>query len=145
MASLKRLSAGLGLTAVACGFAAIATCDASNPASSARDAPNAIFAPCSICHAIGPNAAAGVGPPLNGIVGKLWATHATFAYSAGLIAGRESGRRWDEATLDAWIERPRSVVPDTKMMFPGLADRKARQAIIAYLHRFDESGQEPGG
>ena len=144
MAPIKRLSVGLRLLAVACGCTVIGTCDASNPAKSARGDANTVFAPCSICHAIGPNAAVGVGPPLNGIVGRLWATHATFAYSPGLIAGRESGRRWDEATLDAGIEKPRSVVADTKMMFPGLADRKARQAIIAYLRRFNETGQAPG-
>jgi cytochrome c len=78
---------------------------------------------------------------LNGIVGKRWASYATFAYSAGLVAGRESGRLWDEAALDAWIEKPRAVVSDTKMTYPGLADRKARQAIIGYLRRFDEAGQ----
>jgi cytochrome c2 len=27
------------------------------------------------------------------------------------------------------------------MQFPGLADAKARQAIIAYLRRFNEAGQ----
>jgi cytochrome c len=103
--------------------------------------PNPIFGPCSVCHTVGPNASVGVGPPLNGIVGNRWGSHATFAYSPGMIAGRESGRRWDEATLDAWIAKPRSVVPDTKMQFPGLADAKARQAIIAYLRRFNEAGQ----
>jgi cytochrome c2 len=58
-----------------------------------------------------------------------------------LVAGRESGSLWDEAALDTWIEKPRAVVPDTKMTFPGLADRKARQAIIGYLRRFNEAGQ----
>ncbi len=103
--------------------------------------PNPIFGPCSVCHSVGPNASVGVGPPLNGIVGNRWGSHATFSYSAGMIAGREGGRRWDEATLDAWIAKPRSVVPDTKMQFPGLPDAKARQAIIAYLRGFNEAGQ----
>jgi len=34
-------------------------------------------------------------------------------------------------------------VPDTKMQFPGLADAKARQAIIAYLRNFNEAGEAP--
>jgi cytochrome c2 len=40
----------------------------------------------------------------------------------------------------AWIEKPRSVVPDTKMMYPRLADPKARKAVIDYLRRFNEAG-----
>lgn len=133
----------VGTKAIAMGCLTFAlTVGAASSAPNARSGePNPIFGPCSVCHSVGPNASVGVGPPLNGIVGKRWGGHATFAYSAGMIAGRESGRRWDEATLDAWLARPRSVVPDTKMQFPGLADAKARQAIIAYLRRFDEAGQ----
>lgn len=139
--NLKRLTVGIEAMVTACVSIVIAVCDASSAPNAKLSEPNQVFGPCSICHSVGPNAPVGVGPPLNGILGKRWATHPTFAYSAGMIAGRESGRLWDEATLSAWIEKPRSVVPDTKMMFPGLADAKARQAIIAYLRRFDEAGQ----
>ena len=141
VAALKRYSVGIRAMAVACIATVLAVCDASGAPNASASQPDAVFGPCGICHSVGPNAAVGVGPPLNGIVGKRWASYATFAYSAGLVAGRESGRLWDEAALDAWIEKPRAVVPDTKMMFPGLADRKARQAIIGYLRRFDEAGQ----
>lgn len=103
--------------------------------------PAEAFRPCSICHAVGPGADVSVGPPLNGILGKPWANNPAFTYSAGMRAGRQAGRVWDEATLDAWIEKPRAILPDTKMAFPGLADRKNRQAIIGYLQRVDENGQ----
>ena len=139
VAALKRFS--VGIRPWQCIATVLAVCDASGAPNANASQPDAVFGPCGICHSVGPNAAGGVGPPLNGIVGKRWATYATFAYSAGLVAGRESGRLWDEAALDAWIEKPRAVVPDTKMTFPGLADRKARQAIIGYLRRFDEAGQ----
>ena len=140
MASLRWISVSIVGMAMACVSAVIAVCDASSAPNAGPGEPNPVFGPCGICHSVGLNASVGVGPPLNGIIGKRWATHATFAYSAGLVAGRESGRVWDEATLDAWIEKPRSVVPDTKMMYPGLADPKARQAIIGYLRRFNEAG-----
>ena len=135
------MTVGIDAIALASVAAVLVVCDASGAPNAGRGESNPIFGPCGICHSVGPNASVGVGPPLNGIIGKRWAGHATFAYSTGLVAGRESGRQWDEATLDAWIEKPRSVVPDTKMMFPGLADPKARQAIIGYLRRFDETGQ----
>jgi cytochrome c len=125
----------------ACVSTVVTVCDATSAPNTKLSEPNQVFAPCSICHSVGPNAPVGVGPPLNGILGKRWATHPNFAYSAGMVAGRENGRLWDEATLNAWIEKPRSIIPDTKMMFPGLADAKARQAIIDYLRRFDEAGQ----
>lgn len=138
----KRSLIGTKAIAMACLTIALTVGAASSAPNATRPGePNPIFGPCSVCHSVGPNASVGVGPPLNGIVGNRWGSHATFAYSAGMIAGRENGRRWDEATLDAWIARPRSVLPDTKMQFPGLADAKARQAIIAYLRRFNEAGQ----
>jgi cytochrome c len=141
MATLNWISVGIEAMVVACISAVIAAGDACSAPNATPGEPNPVFGPCSICHSVGPSASVGVGPPLNGIIGKRWASYATFAYSAGMIAGRERGRLWDEATLDAWIEKPRSVVPGTKMMFPGLADPKARQAIIAYLRRFNEAGQ----
>jgi cytochrome c len=143
VATRKRTSIGIKVIAMACLTVALAVGAASSAPNARPGEPNPIFGPCSVCHSVGPHASVGVGPPLNGIVGNRWGSHATFAYSAGMIAGRESGRRWDEATLDAWIARPRSVVPDTKMQFPGLADAKARQAIIAYLRNFNEAGEAP--
>lgn len=139
--AIRRWISVIQATAVACVCTVISAGDARSAPNASPGGPSTAFEPCSICHSVGPNASVGVGPPLNGIVGKPWAAHPTYAYSEGLVAGRESGRRWDEATLDAWIEKPRSVVPGTKMTFPGLADPKARQAIIGYLRRYDEAGQ----
>lgn len=140
MAARKRSSVGMQAIPMACLIIALTAGTASSAPNAKPDELTPTFAPCSICHSVGPNAQVGVGPPLNGIVGNRWGSHQAFAYSAGMIAGRESGRRWDEATLDAWIAKPRSVLPDTKMQFPGVADAKARQAIIAYLRRFNEAG-----
>ena len=46
---------------------------------------------------------------------------------------KNSGLKWDEATLDKWIENPRALVPGNRMSFPGLKDAAKRQEIIAYL------------
>ena len=141
MAIRRWISVSIQAATVACVCTVIAVSDAGSAPKASPGGANTAFEACSICHSVGPNASVGVGPPLNGIVGKPWAAHPTYAYSAGLVAGRENGRRWDEATLDAWIEKPRSVVPGTKMACPGLADPRARQAIIGYLRSYNEAGQ----
>lgn len=101
-----------------------------------------IFARCRACHAIGPDAANKVGPELNGVVGRKWASVEGFNYSDGLKKGGEEGKVWDEATLDAWLTNPRKLVSNTKMVFPGLPKEQDRKDVIAYLKQFDASGQE---
>lgn len=135
------ISSFVAVMVLVCGCTVMIVRNASSAPNAGPGEANPVFAPCSICHAIGASAAVSVGPPLNGIVGRRWATYPTFAYSPGLVAGREAGRLWDETTLDAWLAKPSSVVPGTKMIFPGLADPKSRQAVIGYLRRFSEAGQ----
>ena len=40
---------------------------------------------------------------------------------------------WDEKTLDRYLTDPKSVVPGTKMLFPGLKNADERHALIDYL------------
>jgi cytochrome c len=102
----------------------------------------AVFHQCMICHAVGPNASVRLGPPLNGVVGRAWATRPNYAYSPGLVAGHLAGRTWDEATLDQWLTAPQKLVPNTKMFFGGLPEQQKRQDVIAYLEQFDQNGQK---
>lgn len=93
-------------------------------------APPAAFARCSVCHDVtkgGPNK---LGPNLYGTYGKAAGVHAGFQYSASLKA---AGLRWDDATLDKWLEAPRTLVPGNTMSFPGLKDAAKRKEIIDYL------------
>lgn len=92
------------------------------------------FARCSACHTIaagGPNLA---GPNLAGIHGKgLAQGNPRFGYTAALLAAGARGRRWDDATLDAWLADPQAVVPGTSMRFAGIPDPLDRADIIAFL------------
>lgn len=92
------------------------------------------FGRCSACHTIragGPNLA---GPNLAGIYDKRFTEgSARFGYTAALLAAAEQGRRWDAATLDAWLANPQAVVPGTSMRFAGIADPLDRADIIAFL------------
>ncbi|MGV2497528.1 c-type cytochrome [Pelagerythrobacter aerophilus] len=89
----------------------------------------AAFARCATCHQTAPERN-GVGPSLAGVYGAPAAHEPTYAYSGAM---RSSGLVWDEATLDAYLTDPRSVVPGTKMVFPGVRDPVERAALIEYL------------
>jgi cytochrome c len=87
-----------------------------------------VFERCIACHAAGP--ANGIGPGLQGIVGRQSASVADFRYSPAM---RRAKLTWDEKTLDAYLQNPQSVVPGNLMPFSGLSDVKQRTGLIAYL------------
>lgn len=90
------------------------------------------FSLCGSCHTVidGVNTA---GPSLFGIVGRPPAALEGYRYSKGMRAYAESGAVWDEATLDAFLAKPRKLVKGTKMAFAGMPDEAARADLIAYL------------
>ena len=77
------------------------------------------FLVCRACHQIGPDAKNAVGPVLNGVVGRKAGT-----YRATIIqpANKDSGIVWTPEELDKYLTSPQTVVPHTKMIFPGLKD-----------------------
>lgn len=68
------------------------------------------LAQCSQCHSL--QSEVGVGPPLNGVVGRRVASVSGFGYSRALS---EFGGNWSEGRLASFIDRPREVVPGTAM------------------------------
>jgi cytochrome c len=97
------------------------------------------FVICRACHEIGPNAKVLVGPPLNGVVGRMAGTYPGFEYSD---ANKKSGITWTPEELSKYLANPQAVVPGTKMIFPGLHDPKQAQDVIAYLSQFGSDGQK---
>jgi cytochrome c len=95
------------------------------------------FLICRACHQIGPTAKDAVGPVLNGVVGRKAGSDPNFNYSS---ANKESGIAWTEEELNKYLESPQTVVPHTKMMFPGVKDEAKRKDIIAYLAQFGPDG-----
>lgn len=89
-----------------------------------------LFLQCRACHTAAAGGAQGIGPNLAGIVGAQAASRPGYPYSPALT---KSGLVWTAATLDGFLTRPSQMVPGTKMAFAGVADAKARAAIIAYL------------
>ena len=84
---------------------------------------------CSICHEVvaGKNR---IGPSLFGVVGRKTGSEPDYTYSP---ANKAANLTWDEATLDKYLESPRTVVPGTKMTYGGQKDAEKRANLIAYL------------
>lgn len=85
------------------------------------------FSACAACHSV--DHAAGVGPHLNGIVGRPAGSVDGFHYSRAM----KSAGTWTPVRLDAFIAEPQHAVPGTVMPYAGLPDAKARADLIAYL------------
>ncbi len=123
-----------GAALATAGGAAAAPAQIGNPEQGAHD-----FAVCSACHQVGPNAKNGVGPVLNGIVGRKAGSYPGFAYSP---ANKNSGLTWTVAELQKYLANPQKLVPGTKMPFPGLPDAAKVNNIIAYLSQYEEKGEK---
>lgn len=91
------------------------------------------FSQCKICHLVGDRASHGVGPELNGIVGRKAGSAPGFAYSAAMGG---SGIVWTEAKLREFLRDPKGVVPDNAMPFGGITDEQQLNDIVAYLLKF---------
>jgi cytochrome c len=96
-----------------------------------------VFAQCRGCHQVGPTARNGVGPHLNGVVGRQAGSIVGYAFSPAL---KNSGLTWDEATFTDYTRDPRIKVPGTKMVYAGLKDEQRIKDLIAYLKQFDATG-----
>ena len=72
----------------------------------------------------------GLGPSLQGIVGRKSGVFPGFRYSPAL---KNAGIAWDDKNLDAFLSDSQKLVPGNVMPFSGVADAKQRADLIAYL------------
>lgn len=89
------------------------------------------WAKCRSCHQL--DGSDGVGPHLNGVVGRETASVAGFGYSSAMSEHAAEYPVWDPDHLQAFLENPRGFVPGTAMSFAGIRDPQARANLIAYL------------
>ena len=92
-----------------------------------------VFKKCAACHQVGAGATNRVGPHLNGVMGRTLGGVAGFNYSKTMAEMGAAGEVWTDATMAAFLARPRDVVPGTKMSFAGLKSDSEIAAINAYL------------
>ncbi len=120
--------AGLALALAACGR------DPAPGPATLEERGMAEFRACAVCHARTDPAVPGtprlIGPSLYKVVGAPSAHVPDYGYSPAM---RRAGLVWDEATLDAFIAAPQSVISGTRMSYGGEPDPQKRAALIAYL------------
>ncbi len=98
-----------------------------------------VFNKCRACHQIGESAKNGVGPQLNGLIGRKAGTVEGYNYTE---ANKNSGLTWDEATFRDYIKDPKGKIPGTKMAYVGLKQESEIDSIVAYLKSFDKDGKK---
>ena len=99
---------------------------------------SAIFAErCALCHSV--RDGNGQGPGLAGIVGRTAGTGRGYGYTKAL---RDSGLRFDAATLDRFLDAPTDIVPGTRMVL-AVPEAPDRAALIAYLKTLPASEGSP--
>ncbi len=118
--------ASVALTALLMAAAAPATGQAAGDPEAGKTSFNRV---CGACHSVveGQNK---IGPSLHGVVDRPASQVAGFNYSPAM---RDSGKIWDETTLDAYLENPRAYIQGTRMILAGVRSEADRQNIIAYL------------
>jgi cytochrome c len=97
------------------------------------------FAKCRACHQVGETAKNGVGPILNGLIGRQAGVLAGYNFSE---ANKNSGLTWDEATFAEYIKNPRAKMPGTKMVFAGINNENEIKNLTAYLAQFGADGKK---
>lgn len=97
-----------------------------------------VFKKCATCHKVGPDAKIGVGPVLNGIIGRTAGTYPDYKYSK---ANKESGVVWTRENLLIYLRAPKKFIPGTKMPFGGFKEDEDIIHLIAYLGQFGPDGE----
>lgn len=94
---------------------------------------------CESCHTFEAGGANKAGPNLYDVVNRLVGSHEGFSYSPGMLEHRDAGDLWTYENLDAFLRRPKSFTPGTKMTFTGVGNAKERADMLAYLQTLSAS------
>jgi cytochrome c len=111
-------------------LASLAAMSVNAAAAAPPPAPPAAFGACAVCHSVNKGERSGFGPNLYGVAGTRAGGIAGYGFSPAM---KKADVVWNRDNLDRFIAAPQSVVPGTKMAFPGVKDPAKRKAIVDYL------------
>lgn len=94
---------------------------------------------CLQCHVLEKGGANKQGPHLWDVVNRPIAHISDFTYSDGASALGKEGKKWDYASLNAFLDKPRNFIKGTKMSFVGVSKTQERANLIAYLRTLSDS------
>jgi cytochrome c len=97
------------------------------------------FRKCQPCHDVGPDAKNKIGPKLNGLDGRKSGMIEDYNYTD---ANKNAGITWSAETFKDYISDPRTKMPGTKMIFPGIKNEKEAADLWAYLAQFNADGSK---
>jgi cytochrome c len=137
---MRSVSAAIGLSLA--GMILTTGLAAANPATTIKDATGATFTgdatagektfrQCITCHKMEAGKH-GIGPSLNGVIGKKAGSMAGYNYSGPM---KKSALIWNDQNLADYLENPRKKVPGTKMTYAGLRKPQDRANVIAYIKK----------
>lgn len=102
-----------------------------------------LYKQCQGCHSIGPNAANGFGPQLNGVFNRDAGSVQGYDYSPAFEKAVSQGLRWNTTTMDEFLLAPMDAIRGTRMAFPGVKNKEDREQLIAYLKLIGLNGKLP--
>ena len=88
-----------------------------------------VFRQCKACHSLEAGKK-GVGPSLNGLIGRQSGSLEGFAYSPAM---KGAGVTWNEENLTKYIADPKGFVAGNKMAFAGVKKEEDLKNVVAYL------------
>ncbi len=91
---------------------------------------------CKACHGFDKDGKNKVGPNLWDIVGNAIAGGEGYKYSGALT---DMGGEWTYDNLDAFLTKPKTFAPGTKMSFSGLKSPEDRANLIAFLRSLSDN------
>ena len=85
---------------------------------------------CASCHSFNQGGRNGVGPNLYGVIGASHGHAEGFNYSA-VLKGKPGP--WTYDAMNAWLHKPSTYAPGTRMAYAGMANTQQRADVVAYL------------
>jgi cytochrome c len=97
----------------------------------------ATFKKCLACHSAEKGAKSKAGPNLWGVIGRPRASEADFSgYSDAM---KSKGGNWTYEDVAAFVHSPKTFLPGTKMIFPGVHDAGDVADVLAYMRTLSDS------